>query len=66
MVSESWIWLGEKDLLVDEPVPDLKKESWLGYPQGPVRITFGILGYSSEETHDRDRGAGAKNREQPR
>lgn len=39
------------DLLVDEPVPTLRKEHWLGYPQGPVRFTFGILGCSSEETH---------------
>lgn len=60
MVSESWIGLGEKDLLVDEPVPDLRKESWLGYPQGPMRITFGILGCSLEETHGKGKGRWGK------
>lgn len=41
---------------MDEPLPSLRKECWLGSPQGPVRTTFGILGCSSEETHVRVQG----------
>jgi hypothetical protein len=56
MVSKNPGLGGGKDLLVDDPVPTLRKERWLGYPQGLVRITFGILGCSSEETHGRGEG----------